>query len=82
MQSWCPAPSAPDGILHTEINGEVIRKETTITPGNYMGLFNDLYKSLTGQGPNPVPASDGLKTIKIIEAGFQSQKEGRIIKLN
>ena len=81
LQSWCPAPAAPDGILHTEINSEVIRKETTIIPGNYMGLFDDLYKSLTGQGPNPVPAEDGLKTIHIIEMAFQSMKEGRIINI-
>jgi predicted dehydrogenase len=81
LQSWCPAPSKPDGLLHTEINGEVVRKETTSVPGNYMGIFDDLYKSLTGQGPNPVPPQDGLKTVKIIEAGFQSAKEGRVVSL-
>lgn len=79
LESWCPAPSSPDGILHTEINGEVVRKETTITPGNYMGIFDDLYRSLTGQEANPVLPIDGLKTIRIIEMAFQSMKEGRII---
>jgi len=53
----------------------------TSAPGNYMGIFDDLYKSLTGQGPNPVPPQDGLKTVKIIEAGFQSQREGKVIQL-
>jgi predicted dehydrogenase len=67
--------------LHTEINGEVVRKELTSAPGNYMGLFDDLYKSLTGQGPNPVTPEDGLKTVKIIEAGFRSRDECRIIDL-
>jgi predicted dehydrogenase len=81
MQSWCQVPEGPDGLLHTEINGEVVRKETKSEPGNYMGLFDDLYKSLTKQGPNPVPPQDGLKTVKIIEAGFQSQKERRVIEL-
>jgi predicted dehydrogenase len=81
LKSWCPPPATPDGLLHTEINGEVVRKELTSTPGNYMGFFEDLYKSLTGKGPNPVPPTDGLKTVKIIEAGFQSQKEGRVVTL-
>jgi predicted dehydrogenase len=81
MQTWCPAPSRPDGLLHTEINGEVVRKELTSAPGNYMGIFDDLYKSLAGQGPNPVPPEDGLRTVKIIEAGFKSAKEGRVVKL-
>ncbi|MDP4263435.1 MAG: Gfo/Idh/MocA family oxidoreductase [Bacteroidota bacterium] len=81
LQSWCTAPSSPDGLLHTEINGEVVRKEFISGPGNYMGLFEDLYKSLTGQAPNPVPPTDGIKTVKIIEAGFQSAKEGRVVEM-
>src|SRR5690606_36913695 len=26
LESWCPGPSSPDGILHTEINGKTIRE--------------------------------------------------------
>jgi len=81
LQSWCPAPAMPDGLLHTEINGEVIRKELTSSPGNYMGYYDDIYKSLTGQAPNPVPPEDGIKTIRIIEAAFQSSNEGRVVYL-
>ena len=81
LESWCPAPSAPDGILHTEINGEVTRSETTSSPGNYMGYYDDVYKALTGQGPNPVPAADGILNTRIIEAALESVKEGRVINL-
>jgi scyllo-inositol 2-dehydrogenase (NADP+) len=81
LESWCPAPAQPDGLLHTEINGKEIRKELTSTPGNYMGYYNDVYKALTGEAPNPVPSEDGIKTIRIIEAAFQSSKEGRVIYL-
>lgn len=79
LQSWCPAPSSPDGILHTEINGEVVRKETTSSPGNYMGYYDDVYKALTGQGANPVPAADAIKNTRIIEAALQSVAEKRIV---
>ncbi len=81
LESWCLPPSQPDGLLHTEINGEVIRRELTSTPGNYMGYYNDLYKALTGKASNPVPAEDGIKTIKIIEAALKSAAEGKIINL-
>jgi predicted dehydrogenase len=81
LKNWCPSPTEPDGLLHTEINGEVIRKELTSSSGNYMGYYDDVYKALTGQAPNPVPAEDGIKTIKIIEAALQSSKEKRIIEL-
>ena len=82
LKSWCPPPSQPDGLLHTEINGEVIRKELTSTPGNYMNYYDDVYKALTEQAPNPVPAEDGIKTIKIIEAALKSSVEGRTIDFN
>ena len=82
LESWCAAPSAPDGLLHTEINGETVRKETTSSPGNYMGYYDDVYKALTGQGPNPVPAADGIQNTRIIEAALESMKEGKIIKLS
>ena len=82
LDSWCPGPSAPDGLLHTEINGEVVRKETTSSTGNYMGYYDDVYKALTGQGPNPVPAEDGIKNMRIIEAALESVKEGRVIQFN
>lgn len=82
LGSWCPPPTSPDGVLHTEIDGEVIRKQTTSTPGNYMGYYDDVYKALTGKSPNPVPAMDAVRTMQIIEAAFDSFKRQMVIKLN
>lgn len=82
MGDWCPAPSAPDGILHTEINGEVLRKETTSLPGNYMGYYEDVYKALTSQGPNPVPAAEAIQNMRIIEAALESVKAGKVVEMN
>jgi len=81
LESWCPAPVQPDGLLHTEINGEVVRKQQTSEPGNYMGYYDDVYKFLTGSAPNPVPAEDGIKTIRIIEAALESAALGKVISL-
>jgi predicted dehydrogenase len=81
LDDWCPPPAKPDGLLHTQINGEEIKKQTTSSAGNYMGYYYDVFKTLTGQGKNPVPAEEGIKTIKIIEAALQSAKERRIVSL-
>ena len=81
LENWCPAPAKPDGLLHTEINGEVVRKETTSSLGNYMGYYDDVYKALTGQATNPVPPEDGIRNMRIIEAALESVKEGRIVSL-
>ena len=79
LESWCPGPSSPDGLLHTEIDGEVVRQPRTSSPGNYMGYYDDIYKALTAKGNNPVPVEDGIKTIRVIEAAWQSAKEGKIV---
>jgi len=81
LENWCAAPDVPDGLLHTETDGRMIRKQQTSSPGNYMGYYDDLYKSLTGKGPNPVPAEDGIKTIRIIEAALKSAEEGRVVEM-
>src|SRR5436190_3328760 len=81
LENWCPAPPQPDGLLHTEINGEVIRQQQTSEPGNYMGYYDDVHKFLTGKAPNPVPPEDGIKTIRIIEAALESSAQGKVIPL-
>ena len=82
LETWCPPPAQPDGILHTEINGEEIYSHLTSIPGNYMGYYDDVYKALTGVARNPVPAEDGVKTIRIIEAALQSSAEGKVVYFN
>jgi predicted dehydrogenase len=81
LENWCPPPAKPDGILHTDSNGEVVRKETTSAPGNYMGYYDDVYKALAGKGPNPVPAADGIRNMRIIEAALESAQGGKIVRL-
>lgn len=72
LESWCPMPDQPDGLLHTETGEGVIRKATTSLPGNYMRYYDDVYKALTRQGTNPVPASDAVKTMQVIDAAMES----------
>lgn len=76
FDTWCAAPEGPDGLLHTEINGEVVRKELHSTPGNYIGYYDDVYKALCGEAPNPVPAADGIRNMRIIEAALESVRTG------
>lgn len=81
VQSWCPPPASPDGLLHTEVDGQVIRETTTSTPGNYMGYYDDIYRSLRKESPNPVPAAQVVQNMKIIDAALESAKEGSVVLL-
>ena len=81
LKTWCPPLSEPDGLLVIEKEGKTVREERLSTAGNYMNYFDDVYKTLTGQAPNPVPGEDGVKIIRILEAALQSAAEKKIIDL-
>jgi len=81
LKGWCPAPDQPDGLLNAIIDGNEIREERTSSPGNYMLYFDDVYKAIHKTIPNPVPGTDGVKIIRIIEAAKKSAKEGKIINV-
>ncbi|MBC6491268.1 Gfo/Idh/MocA family oxidoreductase [Flavihumibacter stibioxidans] len=82
IESWCAPAGKPDGLLHTTIDGKDIREETWSKPGNYMGFYDDVWKALTGIGPNPVPAGDAVKSMKIIDAALESMAKQSVIRLN
>lgn len=81
IDNWIPTPQGFDGILHTTINGEPLRKQTRSEMGNYMDYYKDVYQSIVNGAPNPVPASDAVLTMRIIDAALQSSKERRVISL-
>jgi len=81
LETWCPAPDKPDGLLHIVAGSKEVKEERTSSPGNYMLYFDDVCKAINKVAPNPVRGTDGVKIIRIIEAAKQSAKEGRIINI-
>lgn len=78
---WGTEPKDKEGLLHTEINGEVVRKNIPTLQGNYYGLFDGVYQSITEGKPEPVTAEDGIKTMKVIDAAFESSEQKKIVTL-
>ncbi|MNJ99457.1 putative oxidoreductase YvaA [compost metagenome] len=79
--SWGTEPEEKDGLLHTEINGEIVRKIIPTLQGNYYDLFDGLYISITQDKEEPVTAKDGIRTMKIIDAALASSEQKRSIDL-
>ncbi len=74
-------PESEKGLLHSEINGKIIKEYIPSLKGNYTDYYEGVYQAIRNNQPPPVTAEDGMKVIKIIEAAFQSSKERRVIDL-
>lgn len=81
IETWIPTPEGFDGVLHTTINGQDVRKQTRSEMGNYMDYYEDVYRALRNNMPNPVPAADAVLTMRVIDAALLSSKEKRVIPL-
>jgi oxidoreductase, NAD-binding domain protein len=58
-----PKVCDPNGILHTLES----RTLTIAQHGNYGQFYEDFYQALIGKKENPVPASEALEVINIID---------------
>ncbi|MGT8855789.1 oxidoreductase [Enterobacter sp. 186315] len=63
-----------DGVV-TRFEGEVQVEETLLTqPGNYPAYYAAIRDALNGTGENPVPASQAIQVMELIELGIESAK--------
>ena len=80
-ENWGKELSDAEGILNTELDGEVVRQKISSPFGNYSLFYEQLHKAICLNAPLPVTAEEGLKVIKIIEAAIKSNEEKRVIKM-
>lgn len=69
------------GILHTEINGEVVRKPYPNAVASYQNLVDDLYNCIANGAEPIVKLEEVIFVLQVIEAAFESAKTGRKISL-
>ncbi|EPK5155131.1 oxidoreductase [Enterobacter cloacae subsp. cloacae] len=63
-----------DGVV-TKVEGKTLVEETLLTsPGNYPAYYAAVRDALNGTGENPVPASQAIQIMELIELGIESAK--------
>lgn len=63
-----------DGVV-TRVEGDELVEETLLTiPGNYPAYYAAIRDALNGTGENPVPASQAIQIMELIELGIESAK--------
>ncbi len=78
---WGVEPESAKGLLHTEIDGKIIRENIPTLRGNYGDYYDGMYQAIRNNQPVPVSAEDGNNIIRIIEAAYRSNTEKRIIEM-
>ena len=71
-----------DGLL-TRAEGEDITEASWLTlPGNYPAYYAAIRDALNGVGVNPVPASQAIQIMELIELGLESARHRATLSLN
>jgi scyllo-inositol 2-dehydrogenase (NADP+) len=63
------------GLLHTEINGKIIKEKIPSLAGNYGGFYNDLYHTIRNGEPLKVRPEHGFNVIRLIELATESSEK-------
>lgn len=69
------------GLIHTEIDRQVICRKYPGIPGDYGGYYQNIYEHLRLGKALQTGARDVLNVIRVIEAAYRSGQERKIIDL-
>lgn len=76
LSDWGKEPDIRQGVLHTEIEGEIVHEHIPTLPGNYYYFFDLMYQAIVHNATEPVTAFEGYQTMRIIDAAFRSTERG------
>src|SRR5204862_2442011 len=80
-KDWGVEPESEQGLLHTTINGETVRKRIPTEKGDYGIYYELLFQAIRNGAPVPVTAEDGCKVIYIIEKALESAREKKMVSI-
>ncbi len=81
-KEWTQPLKEPDGILnYLNENKETQKIFTSSEPGNYMNYYQQIYEFIVFGYALPSPAQEIIKNMKIIDAAWESSKEGKTVTL-
>lgn len=81
LDSWGTENVGNEGLLHTEIDGKIIREIVPTLQGNYYDFFEGVYQSIAFNKPEPVSARDGVNVMQIIDAAIISNENKKIMPI-
>ena len=71
-EDWGKEPEAIYGLLHTEINGELIRQQYPSHAGDFGLYYKNLYETIVHKAPLKEKPEHGYNTVRLIELAMES----------
>ncbi|KFK94693.1 MULTISPECIES: oxidoreductase [unclassified Serratia (in: enterobacteria)] len=68
-----------DGVVTLSRNGVLAEKPLLTIPGNYPAYYAAIRDAINGEGSNPVPASEAISVMEMIELGIESAKQQKAL---
>jgi predicted dehydrogenase len=72
---WGKEPEDIYGILHTELNGKLVRERYPSHKGDYAAYYKNLYETIANDKPVRERIEHGYNTIRLIELAFESSRQ-------
>jgi scyllo-inositol 2-dehydrogenase (NADP+) len=69
---WCYEPESNYGLIHTEIDGKVIREHYPSLRGNFGWFYENLHRTIREGAPLHEKPEHGYNVIRMIELAFDS----------
>lgn len=64
-----------DGVVTLSRDGMLAEQPLLTIPGNYPAYYAAIRDAISGAGTNPVPASEAIQVMEMIELGIESAKQ-------
>lgn len=79
---WGKEEESNWGLLHTEINGNIVKEVYPSVQGGYGTFYVNLLEAIRGNAPLKEKPEDGFNVIKILELAFDSSKKGCTLEIS
>ena len=77
--TWGLEPEESFGLLHTEVNGEIIKKRIPSEKGDFGIYYQNLANSLLNGAPLKEKPEHGFNVVRLIELAIESHRQQRTI---
>jgi predicted dehydrogenase len=80
-EDWGKEPENQFGLIHTEIDGKIIREQYPSVQGGYGQFYKNLYQTIRNGAPLMETPIHGHNVIRMIELAFQSSEMQKKIEV-